>query len=114
MYAIRSYYATAGGDIENAPIVTQYEMHGVEDLGLLKMDFLGLRNLDVMEITLDLIEASTGQRTDIDDVVLDNETTFEMLRRGDTVGVFQLEGGPMRSLLRSLSPTRFEDRNNFV
>jgi DNA polymerase III subunit alpha len=100
---------TAGGDIENAPIVTQYEMHGVEDLGLLKMDFLGLRNLDVMEITLDLIEASTGQRIDIDDVVLDNETTFEMLRRGDTVGVFQLEGGPMRSLLRSLSPTRFED-----
>ncbi len=99
----------ASGDIENAPIVTQYEMHGVEDLGLLKMDFLGLRNLDVIEISLDLIETSTGIRVNIDEVPLDDEVTFDMLRRGDTIGVFQLEGGPMRSLLRSLSPTRFED-----
>src|SRR6202011_3660792 len=50
----------AGGRIEDAPIVTQYEMHGVEELGLLKMDFLGLRNLDVIEVTLDLIEATSG------------------------------------------------------
>ena len=68
-------------------------MHGVEDLGLLKMDFLGLRNLDVMEVALDLIEDSTGSRPDIDDVPLDDATTFDMLRRGDTIGVFQLEGG---------------------
>ena len=99
----------AGGAIEDAPIVTQYEMHGVEDLGLLKMDFLGLRNLDVMEITLDLIKRSTGVRPDIDAVPLDDEKTLEMLRRGDTVGVFQLEGGPVRALLRSLRPTQFED-----
>ena len=99
----------AGGAIEDAPIVTQYEMHGVEDLGLLKMDFLGLRNLDVMEITLDLIKRSTGVRPDIDAVRLDDEKTLEMLRRGDTVGVFQLEGGPVRALLRSLRPTQFED-----
>ncbi len=98
-----------GGDLASAPIVTQYEMHGVEDLGLLKMDFLGLRNLDVLEITLDLVEASSGVRPDIDHVPLDDETTFEMLRRGDTIGVFQLEGGPVRSLLRSLAPTSFED-----
>ena len=84
----------AGGRIEDAPIVTQYEMHGVEDLGLLKMDFLGLRNLDVLEITVDLVERSTGYRPDIDGVPLDDPKTFEMLRRGDTVGVFQLEGGP--------------------
>ena len=84
-------------------------MHGVEDLGLLKMDFLGLRNLDVMEITLDLIKRSTGVRPDIDAVPLDDEKTLEMLRRGDTVGVFQLEGGPVRALLRSLRPTQFED-----
>ena len=58
--------------IEDAPIVTQYEMHGVEDLGLLKMDFLGLRNLDVIEIALDLIEQSTGARPDIDDLPLDD------------------------------------------
>ena len=99
----------AGSAIEDSPIVTQYEMHGVEDLGLLKMDFLGLRNLDVLEIALDLIERSTGERFDIDNVALDDDKTFEMLRRGDTVGVFQLEGGPVRSLLRSLRPTQFED-----
>ncbi len=75
-----------GGELADAPIVTQYEMHGVEDLGLLKMDFLGLRNLDVLEIALDLIESSTGTRPDIDRVDLEDETTFEMLRRGDTVG----------------------------
>src|SRR5207244_11737802 len=60
-----------GTPIEDAPMVTQYEMHGVEDLGLLKMDFLGLRNLDVMEIALDLIEHSTGSRPDIDALPLD-------------------------------------------
>jgi len=98
-----------GGNLEDAPIVTQYEMHGVEDLGLLKMDFLGLRNLDVLEITLNLVENTRGVRVDIDDIPLDDPKTFEMLRRGDTVGVFQLEGGPMRSLLRSLMPTSFED-----
>ena len=99
----------SGGLVEDAPIVTQYEMHGVEDLGLLKMDFLGLRNLDVLEITLELVERSTGVRPDIDNVPLDDPSTFEMLRRGDTIGVFQLEGGPVRALLRSLAPTRFED-----
>jgi DNA polymerase-3 subunit alpha len=99
----------AGKSIDDAPIVTQYEMHGVEDLGLLKMDFLGLRNLSTIENTLDLIEARTGTRPDIDDVALDDETTFELLRAGDSVGVFQLEGGPMRALMRSLAPTSFDD-----
>jgi DNA polymerase-3 subunit alpha len=98
-----------GGNPEDAPIVTQYEMHGVEDLGLLKMDFLGLRNLSVIERTLDLVEDSNGTRPDIDHVPLDDEKTFEMLRRGQSVGVFQLEGGPMRALMRSLAPTCFDD-----
>ncbi len=98
-----------GRDLADAPIVTQYEMHGVEDLGLLKMDFLGLRNLDVLEITLDLVEASSGTRPDIDRVPLDDPKTFELLRRGDTVGVFQLEGAPVRALLQRLAPTSFED-----
>jgi DNA polymerase-3 subunit alpha len=98
-----------GGELSDAPIVTQYEMHGVEELGLLKMDFLGLRNLDVIEITRDLVERSTGVRPEVDDIPLDDEKTFELLRRGDTVGVFQLEGGPVRTLLRSLNPTQFED-----
>ncbi|HEY1826742.1 MAG TPA: DNA polymerase III subunit alpha, partial [Acidimicrobiales bacterium] len=99
----------AGGKAEDAPIVTQYEMHGVEDLGLLKMDFLGLRNLSVIERALDLIQAKTGERPDIDHVALDDEPTLEMLRRGDSIGVFQLEGGPMRALMRSLAPTSFDD-----
>ena len=98
-----------GTPIEESPVVTQYEMNGVGELGLLKMDFLGLRNLDVMEVTLEIIERSTGERVDIDSVALDDEKTFELLRSGDTIGVFQLEGGPMRSLIRSLAPTSFED-----
>ena len=73
------------------------------------MDFLGLRNLSVIERTLELVERTTGAKPDIDGVALDDETTFAMLRRGDSIGVFQLEGGPMRSLMRSLAPTVFED-----
>ncbi|MBM3659106.1 MAG: DNA polymerase III subunit alpha [Actinobacteria bacterium] len=98
-----------GGDLADAPIVTQYEMHGVEELGLLKMDFLGLRNLDVIEITRDLVERGTGVRPDVDEIPLDDPKTFALLQRGETVGVFQLEGGPVRALLRSLHPTQFED-----
>jgi DNA-directed DNA polymerase III PolC len=99
----------AGTDAEDAPIVTQYEMHGVEALGLLKMDFLGLRNLDVISDTLALIEQNRGSELDIDAIPLDDEETLALLRRGDSVGVFQLEGGPMRSLMRSLAPTSFDD-----
>ncbi len=98
-----------GGSPADAPIVTQYEMHGVEELGLLKMDFLGLRTLSVLERTLDLIEATTGSRPDIDSVPLDDPATYEMLRRADSIGVFQLEGAPMRALTRALAPTTFED-----
>ncbi len=99
----------AGGNPEDAPIVTQYEMHGVEELGLLKMDFLGLRNLSVIERTLDLIEAATGERPDIDGVDLADEPTLAMLRRAESVGVFQLEGAAMRQTLRALAPTSFDD-----
>ncbi|HUA95804.1 MAG TPA: DNA polymerase III subunit alpha, partial [Acidimicrobiales bacterium] len=99
----------AGGDPADAPIVTQYEMHGVEALGLLKMDFLGLRNLSVIERALDLVERSTGERPDIDGVDLADEPTLAMLRRADSVGVFQLEGTAMRQTLRSLAPTSFDD-----
>jgi DNA polymerase-3 subunit alpha len=98
-----------GQDPENAPIVTQYEMHGVEDLGLLKMDFLGLRNLDVITDTLEVIRDTRGVEVDIDQVPLDDAATLELLCRGDSIGVFQLEGGPMRALMRSLAPSSFED-----
>ncbi|HUZ21013.1 MAG TPA: DNA polymerase III subunit alpha [Acidimicrobiales bacterium] len=98
-----------GAPASDAPIVTQYEMHGVEELGLLKMDFLGLRNLSVIEMALDLIEEQSGSRIDIDNIALDDEKTFEMLRRAESIGVFQLEGGAMRATLRSLAPTSFDD-----
>jgi DNA polymerase III subunit alpha len=103
-----------GGDPAAAPIVTQYEMGAVADLGLLKMDFLGLRNLSVIERALDLIEANTGERPDIDNLPLDDEAVFAMLRRGDSMGVFQLEGRAMRDLMRSLAPTCFEDISALV
>src|SRR2546421_6560875 len=98
-----------GGTPEEAPIVTQYEMHGVEELGLLKMDFLGLRNLSVIERALDLIEEGSDVDLDVDNLPLDDDATLAMLRKGDSIGVFQLEGGPMRALMRSLAPTSFDD-----
>jgi DNA polymerase-3 subunit alpha len=99
----------AGGDPADAPIVTQYEMHGVEELGLLKMDFLGLRNLDVITDTVKMVRATKDPEFDIDSVALDDQPVFDLMARGDTMGVFQLESPPMRALLRSLAPTSFED-----
>ncbi len=99
----------AGGNIENSPIVTQFEMHGVEELGLLKMDFLGLRNLDVITDTVAMVRATKDPAFDIDAVALDDAGVFELLGRGDTMGVFQLESPPMRALLRSMAPNCFED-----
>ena len=99
----------AGGKPEDAPVVTQYEMHGVEELGLLKMDFLGLRNLDVITDAVELIRRRHDPTFDIDAVSLDDMKVFELLTRGDTIGVFQLESPPMRALLRSLAPNSFED-----
>ena len=100
---------TGDGAPEDAPIVTQYEMHAVEELGLLKMDFLGLRNLDVITDTVAMIRATRHPEFTIDAVPLDDKLTYELLGRGDTIGVFQLESPPMRALLRSMKPTSFDD-----
>lgn len=94
---------------EGSEVVTQFEMHAIEDLGLLKMDFLGLRNLSTIERALELIQENTGERPDIDRVPLDDPAVYAMLSRGDSMGVFQLEGDGMRRLMRSLRPDRFED-----
>ncbi|MBN2114896.1 MAG: DNA polymerase III subunit alpha [Acidimicrobiia bacterium] len=94
---------------EGTEVVTQFEMHAIEELGLLKMDFLGLRNLSTIERSLELIEENTGSRPDIDRVPLDDPAVYAMLSRGDAIGIFQLEGSGMRSLMRSLRPDRFED-----
>ena len=94
---------------EEAEIVTQYEMNAIAALGLLKMDFLGLRNLSIIERTLELIRDGREEEVDIDGVALDDPKTFELLCRGDTIGVFQLEGTGLRNLVRVLQPDRFED-----
>ncbi len=94
---------------DDAEVVTQFEMGAVEALGLLKMDFLGLRNLSTIERALELIEDNTGQRIDIDAIPRDDPKVFEMLQAGDTMGVFQLEGSGMRALMRNLRPDRFEE-----
>ena len=99
----------AGQSPADAPMVTQFEMHGVEELGLLKMDFLGLRNLDVITDTMKMVRATKDPEFDIDTVPLDDLTVFDLLGRGDTMGVFQLESPPMRALMRSLAPTVFDD-----
>jgi len=89
--------------------VTQYSMKPVEEIGLLKMDFLGLRNLDVIEDTLAIIERSTGERIDMTALPLDDAKTYEMMARGDSVGVFQFESEGMREALKKVGPDEFED-----
>ena len=89
--------------------VTQYSMKPIEEIGLLKMDFLGLRNLDVIEDALDIIERSSGARPDMVALPLDDEATYEMMARGDSVGVFQFESEGMRETLRKVRPTELED-----
>ncbi|HEY7620101.1 MAG TPA: DNA polymerase III subunit alpha, partial [Solirubrobacteraceae bacterium] len=90
-------------------LVTQFSMKPVEELGLLKMDFLGLRNLDVIEDALDIIERSTGTRPDMTSLPLNDTKTYEMMARGDSVGVFQFESEGMQSALRQVKPTEFDD-----
>ncbi len=94
---------------EDSEVVTQFEMHAIERLGLLKMDFLGLRNLSTIERALDLIEDGGISRPDIDAVPLDDESVYAMLSRGESMGVFQMEGSGMRALMRNLRPDRFDD-----
>jgi DNA polymerase-3 subunit alpha len=89
--------------------VTQLSMKPIEDIGLLKMDFLGLRNLDVIEDALDIVERSTGSRPDMSTLPLDDPPTYEMLSRGESVGVFQFESEGMREALKKVRPTEFDD-----
>ena len=90
-------------------IITQFDMGACETLGLLKMDFLGLRNLTIIDDALENIERNDKPPLHIDDVELDDPKTYELLARGETLGVFQLDGGPMRDLLRRMAPTEFDD-----
>jgi DNA polymerase-3 subunit alpha len=94
---------------QDGAIITQFDYPTCESLGLLKMDFLGLRNLTVIDDALANIERNRGETVVIEDLAFDDPATYALLSRGDTLGVFQLDGGPLRALLRSLRPTSFDD-----
>ncbi len=90
-------------------IVSQYSLHPVEDLGLLKMDFLGLKNLTVIESTIKIVKNTRGVEIDIDDIPLEDKKTFDIFKKGQTTGVFQFESGGMKRYLKDLKPSEFED-----
>ena len=94
---------------DDETIVTQYEMHSIEDLGLLKMDFLGLKNLTIIEDTLARIYKVHGFNLELETIPLDDKKTYRLLQKAETVGVFQLESDGMRRYLKQLKPNDFED-----
>lgn len=94
---------------EENVIITQFEMHAVEDLGLLKIDFLGLKNLTIIESTINLIRELHGTTIDISSIPLDDKKTFALLQRGDTTSIFQFESSGMRRYMKDLKPTQIDD-----
>ncbi|HEU5271603.1 MAG TPA: DNA polymerase III subunit alpha [Jatrophihabitans sp.] len=94
---------------QDGAVITQFDYPSCESLGLIKMDFLGLRNLTILDDAVDNIRANKGIDLVLEELPLDDKATYELLTRGDTLGVFQLDGGPLRALLRSMRPDNFED-----
>ncbi len=94
---------------QDGQIVTQFDYPACESLGLIKMDFLGLRNLTIITDALANIELNRGEKLVLEELELDDPAAYQLLARGDTLGVFQLDGGPMRGLLRLMKPDNFED-----
>lgn len=90
-------------------IITQYEMHACEDVGLIKFDILGIRNLSILGAAMEIVKRQRGLTIDLRNIPLDDKKTFEMLARGETMGVFQLAGGGMTKYLKDLKPTQIED-----
>lgn len=94
---------------QDGQVITQFDYPTSEGLGLIKMDFLGLRNLTIISDALENIKMNRGVDLDLETLELDDAASYELLARGDTLGVFQLDGGPMRSLLKLMKPDNFED-----
>ncbi len=90
-------------------MITQFDYPTCESLGLIKMDFLGLRNLTVLDDCVKNIVANRGETVVLEELTLDDPATYQLLQKGETLGVFQLDGGPMRALLRSMRPDEFKD-----
>ena len=101
-------------DPKGGKIITQYDMHAVEDAGLLKFDFLGIRNLAILEGAVKLVKAITGTKVDLDNIPIDDRKTFEMLTRGETMSLFQLNGSGMTRWLKELKPSSIHDINAMV
>jgi len=104
-----SKYVPLANAVSQQDIVTQYTMKDIENAGLLKMDFLGLRTLTIIRDAIDMIKKNHNVVIDIDDVPLDDEKTFSLFAKGQTTGVFQFESGPMREYLKQLHPTSLND-----
>ncbi|TDL05749.1 DNA polymerase III subunit alpha [Mycolicibacterium obuense] len=94
---------------QDGAVITGWDYPSCEAIGLLKMDFLGLRNLTIIGDCIENIKANRGEDVDLESLALDDPLAYELLGRGDTLGVFQLDGGPMRDLLRRMQPTEFND-----
>ncbi|RJQ13858.1 DNA polymerase III subunit alpha [Candidatus Parcubacteria bacterium] len=108
-YAARSGTKKNNGSADEKAIVTQYEMWSIQDLGLLKMDILGLRNLTIIENALNIIKHTRNQNIDIESIPLEDKKVFKLFQRGQTVGIFQLESSGMTRYLMELKPTSLED-----
>ncbi|MDZ4226014.1 MAG: DNA polymerase III subunit alpha, partial [Patescibacteria group bacterium] len=101
-------------DPKGGKIITQFDMYSIEDAGLLKFDFLGIRNLSILASAVELVEKTRGHTIDIENVPLNDQKTFEMLARGETEGIFQLNGAGMTRYLKELKPTSIHDINAMV
>jgi len=107
-------YAPLQLDPKGGKIITQYDMYSIEEAGLLKFDFLGIRNLSILANSVELVETTRGVTIDIENVPLDDKKTFEMLARGETEGTFQLNGAGMTRYLKELKPSSIHDINAMV
>lgn len=107
-------YAPIQLDPKGGKIITQYDMYSIEEAGLLKFDFLGIRNLSILEDAVRLVQKILNIKVDINDISLDDAKTFEMLARGETMGLFQLNGAGMTRWLKELKPSRIHDINAMV
>lgn len=109
-----SDYAPVQLDPKGGKIITQYDMHAVEDAGLIKFDFLGIRNLAILADSIKLVEKIENVKINIEDIPIDDEKTFKMLAEGKTMGVFQLSSSGMTRYLKELIPSQIDDINAMV
>ncbi len=106
---LTEYVPIQYASVADKSIVSQYSLHAVEDLGLLKMDFLGLKNLSIIESAIKIIKNTRGIEIDIEKIPLDDRLTYQLFKKGNTTGVFQFESSGMKRYLKELKPSEFED-----